>query len=360
MAEIKVGIIVDWARAGRGNAWPLLLAELKPTPIVTTYPIADLITKPVDGEAGLQSIDEEQVLVINWDAANGDPEFGAHLCQRWLQHRGPEIVEWVNRGGILLIESQTVLGVPCAAAYEAVVGPGELPTCGPEDRTQPLQKRRSGLSCRKSKRFPTEQGFVHVPDVLRSGGSYPAVQEFPDSTTGFLKAALKEMPAEPTLWRGWFRRSLPFSRHFRWVSLLETEAGWLRRQSVMQVATVGEGAIFATTMLLATTQQRSLVRAILQCAGGETGHLPRPVRALDRVKGGVKTVLGLVGGSVAGLIAGSSDSLVNGLTPAAGLLGMAPKDLIRALLVPAGIAAVAIGYWLIQRAGRSARSFIGY
>ncbi|HWJ38809.1 MAG TPA: hypothetical protein VNR86_08630 [Sphingomicrobium sp.] len=92
----KVGVILDWKRAQRGNAWELLLKEIDSEIEVTFYPIADLIVEPVKpplqrqimkrrAEAkGLQQINEEQVLVLNWDAVNGDPEFGAHLSQRWL------------------------------------------------------------------------------------------------------------------------------------------------------------------------------------------------------------------------------------------------------------------------------------
>jgi hypothetical protein len=49
---------------------------------VTNYRIADLIVAPgsAANEATLNSINAEQVLVVNWDAANGDPEFGAHQC----------------------------------------------------------------------------------------------------------------------------------------------------------------------------------------------------------------------------------------------------------------------------------------
>src|SRR5437868_14178336 len=114
----KVGVITDWERAKRGSAWEDLLRDLDPPSAYTAYPIADLIVASHKDRSTLQRINKEQVLIINWDAANGDPEFGAHLCQRWLEHRRPEIIEWVYKGGILLIESQTTLGVPCVAAYD--------------------------------------------------------------------------------------------------------------------------------------------------------------------------------------------------------------------------------------------------
>ena len=291
----KVGVILDWERAGRGAAWPRLLGELKPPPEVTLYPIADLIVAPVipvvERQGLLQHIHEERVLIVNWDAANGDPEFGGLLCQMWLEHRRPEIIQWVRKGGILLIESQTTLGTPCAAAYDAAVGARELPTSGLDDPTRPLQVTRSGRVGRKTSRFPTEFGFGAVEDRMFALNAYPDIKPFPDTTTGLLIEALRNADPGPFLWRGVFRRTLLRRREFPWVSIIETADGTRFRQSIMQVAKLGQGAIFASTMMMAMTGQRELVGAIIRCADGNTGHLPSPVPAAERAKTAVKVVL---------------------------------------------------------------------
>ena len=152
--QIKVGIITDWERRQRGSAWREALEATELDLDITDYPIADLITSklPTDSEK-LKTIDREDVLILNWDVANGDPEFGSHLCQRWLDHRRPELISWVKKGNILLIESQTTLGVPCQAAYDAAVGRKELPASIAHDPRNPAKIVKHGTACRKSPNF---------------------------------------------------------------------------------------------------------------------------------------------------------------------------------------------------------------
>lgn len=357
----NVGVILDWARAARGNAWKPLLQEIDPSLKVSFYPIADLIVAPEEEGKGLQVINREDVLIINWDCANGDPEFGAHLCQRWLGHRRPEIIEWVRKGGILVIESQATLGVPCAAAYEAAVGPGELPTSGIDDPTHPLQSvaPRSGTAARKTSRFPAGFGFGAVPDRILTGRAYPEVDPFPRSTTGLLRDVLEKTGREPLLWRGVFRRTLPFTRRFQWISILETDSGPFYRQSVMQVARVGDGAIFASTMMLAMTRQIEIARAIIRCAGGNTSHLPTSIAPVQRVKTAVKWFLAIFGGILAALVgkfAGAErlQSVLPGVVSNSAFQGW-----IQLLLLALGLAAGVWGYHLYRRLRKLIRNIVG-
>jgi hypothetical protein len=359
----KVGVILDWTRAARGNAWKRLLKEIDLGLEVNFYPIGDLIVAPREEGPGLQQINREQVLVINWDAANGDPEFGSHLCQRWLGHRRPEIIEWVRKGGILLIESQTTLGVPCAAAYDAAVGDGELPTSGLDDQTRPLQSvaPRSGAVARKTSRFPTGLGFGAVEDRMIARAPYPDVEMFPKTTTGLLADVLQKVESGPLLWRGVFRKTLPYTREFPWISIIETDAGPLYRQSVMQVAKIGDGAIFACTMMLAVTRQHELVSAIIRCANGNTLHLPNPVAAVERVNTGVKWFLTIFGGIVAALIVrrtGTVFKLKSGLS-AAGVPADALESWVQLLLLALGLAIVLAGFRLYRHVRKFIRDVVG-
>jgi hypothetical protein len=168
---LRVGIVADWTRSARGNFWEDLLRTIQdrmPT-AVTVYPIADLIVMPPqdDGQARLSEIYNQDVLIINWDAGNGDPEFGAHLVHRWLEHRRPEILLWIQTGKILIVESQTTFGVPSQSAYDATVGPGEVYVSGLPNADNPLSfRKRLGAECIKTKYFPKSTFFDRVDSPL--------------------------------------------------------------------------------------------------------------------------------------------------------------------------------------------------
>jgi hypothetical protein len=324
-----------------------------------------MVTPNVEGNR-LPQINQERVLIINWDAANGDPEFGAHLCQRWLEHRRPEIIQWVRNGGILLIESQTILGVPSGPAYDAIVGKGELPTSGVDDPTNPLKsvEPRSGRVACKTKRFPKGGGFAAVDDQIVSVNAYPDIPAFPASTTGLLIEALRKAAPGPFLWRGVFRRTLPYTRELPWISIIETDDKELYRQSIMKVAKLGNGAIFASTMTLAGTGQRELVDAIIRCADGHNEHLPGPVAAVERVEKGVKLFLTLFGGAIAGLIVGSTGPIPARLKTGLSRIWQGSdqnlEGWIRLLLVPIAIGLVFLGYQLYRKIRKFTRNVLGF
>jgi hypothetical protein len=139
---------------------------------VTIYPLADLLPGvPTSGStANLQTIHEEQVLIFNWDAINGDPEFGSHSAMHWIQHHRPEILLWISDGHVLIIEGQATLGVPCQQAYDATVGPGELLTSVLDEPHKPLEfKTRIGAECLKTRHFPEERGFANLASPILKG-----------------------------------------------------------------------------------------------------------------------------------------------------------------------------------------------
>lgn len=296
--RIRVGVITDWRRRQRSCAWKEVLQETELDLEVREYPIADLIIShhPVD-VAKLKTIDQEDVLILNWDVANGDPEFGAHLCQRWLDHRRPEIIDWVRRGNILLIESQATLGVPCQAAYDAAVGRNELPTSVASDSKNPALLTKCGLAAEKTTRFPTGGGFEKVGELRIREHSYSL--GLPDDMSGLLRASLGTAGVSATaqLYRGWFRRTSRFRTWLNWVSIIETPGPRWSRQAVLKVARVEAGAIFASTMILSGSRQVALIRAILRCVD-ETGHLPDPPGIVTfgqrYIRAGITPFVGLI------------------------------------------------------------------
>lgn len=295
---ISIGVLVDWARSARGNGWTALLASLDESGFANTaieLPISDLLVKPPPPSQRFLTQDLD-VLIINWDAANGDPEFGSHLAQRWLSHRRPELLLWVKDGGILIVESQAVLSVPDQASYDALIGHGELPVCGPENPLNPAEQlARMGPRCCKTRHMPDSHGFEDVPAELTIKGVVTHEQLFPGGASKLLTAHIADTNWQDVLYRGWFRARVFGPRIFRWVTIVKTDRRKGINHATMKVAKVGQGAIFATTMFLATTEQRQLVRAMLHCVRN-TGHLKTPPRILALVRSGLKYVLPTLAG----------------------------------------------------------------
>jgi hypothetical protein len=58
---------------------------------------------------------DTDVVVVNWDAVNGDPVYGSDRTQQFLAHYQPDMRNWLGRGGVLVVESQ---GASWTAAQE--------------------------------------------------------------------------------------------------------------------------------------------------------------------------------------------------------------------------------------------------
>lgn len=304
---ISIGVITDWARSARGNGWTALLKSLDEGGLanrVIELPLSDLLVAPPPPSQRFVAQDLD-VLVVNWDAANGDPEFGSHLVQRWLSHRRPELLLWVKDGGILIIESQAVLSVPDQASYDALLGRGELPVCGPENPLNPTaQVARMGPRCRKTRHMPDSHGFEDVPAELTIKGVVTHERLFPGAASKLLTAHIADTNWQDVLYRGWFRTRLFGPRMFRWVTLIKTDRRRGVNHATLKVAKVGQGAIFATTLFLATTEQRQLVRAMLHCVRN-TGHLKTPPKTIALVRSGLKYVLPVL----VGVVVASTDAV---------------------------------------------------
>jgi hypothetical protein len=166
------------------------------------------------------------------------------------------------------------------------------------------------------------------------------------------------------LWRGVFRKPLhPYRRKFPWISIIETDDEKQYRQSVMRVAKIGEGAIFATTMMLALTGQRELVSAILRCAGGNTLHLPTPVTAVERLRSSAKLILTVFGGLLAALVVGRAGTLTRGVENALKGIGVSDSTVqswVQLAMVALGLALVAGAYRIYRWLRKHARDFVGY
>jgi hypothetical protein len=47
------------------------------------------------------------IILISWDAINGDPVFGSDISLKFFKHYRPRFIKWINEGGIIVVEAQT-------------------------------------------------------------------------------------------------------------------------------------------------------------------------------------------------------------------------------------------------------------
>lgn len=290
---LRVGVIADWEQCSRGLFWDNVLTELQPQlrTELTIYRVADrvgnknLTSKHDINDPASSASDESDisnffvqdcdVLIVNWDAINGDPDFGADFALRWIEHRLPEILIWVRNGGILIIEGQAKLSIPCQSSYDAILGASELAVSGPENELNPVSSffARTGKECRMTNEAKSSELFDSL-DVLYPPENVPKHEDmFPGPAEKLLVSQIR-LQKWDCLYRGWFRLRLFSRMRMRWVPLVKT-VGRKWDHPVMLVARHGRGAVFASTMLLASTRQVALIEALLKSSGA-VGSLPKP------------------------------------------------------------------------------------
>ena len=255
---------------------------------VEVFRVGDRVTEADPGggprpeEFFLERLKRLHVLIINWDAVNGDPEFGADTTLRWFEVHGPQVMRWVEKqGGVLIIEGQATFSVPSQRAYDALTAPGELLVSGREDPWT-LAPARVGVKCRVPRHARRSEVFrdLHVIDAVeaRRFEDY-----FPPPANRALDPELRGAKWTKVMYRGWFQwRGISKSR-LAWVSVIRTDDRgiWVRpyrgfrNYDVLRLARHGRGVIYASTMYLASTGQRRLLTAMLRA---EIADLPHPRR----------------------------------------------------------------------------------
>ncbi len=279
---LNVLVVVDRPDRARGEFWRECLSrELpggRPTRVICRSVASDVVQSLQAQQAStLECLQNADVCVVNWDAGNDDPDFGADLTRRWFQHRHLAVLDWVYRGGILIIEGQANLGVPTQQAYDAMVGRRELLVCGPEDALDARkQELRVGRECRLTRRARASRLFGLLPRTLTATGDRDHDQMFPPHGAGKLVARFLRRGQWPLLYRGWFRRQPLRRRRLAWVPLAVT-AGRRFNHPTLMAARSGTGAVFASTMMLASSRQFGLIEAMLD-THGQAALLPTPWR----------------------------------------------------------------------------------
>jgi hypothetical protein len=232
----------DTGKRYRSAQWrpPLEERGLK----VEEYCVPDLVKAHA-----ITPIKGADLVVVNWDALNGDPVCEADVTLRFFESHGkPLLSGLMSNGGVLFCEFQTVYGVPTQASYDALFGKREITVL---DHVLE-QGARSGT---KAVPFPA---FADHPLVPLEGETeaHPdtSVPPFPGlSVTEDRHGILLLEAYPPSLWFGWFTS---WSRD--WIPLLcavlpEHVAVSLKTRNapILLARTVDRGLMVASTMLVA-------------------------------------------------------------------------------------------------------------
>jgi len=260
------------------------------------------------GEFFIKELLQYQVLIVNWDAINGDPSFGSDSALRWSEHRHPEVRWWVSKGGILIVEGQARLSVPTQAAYDALLGPGQVRVSGPSDPSQAgIEEKRVGERCRVTRRVCPDTPLW--PFMGKDIGSEQRTRTFREMFPGaggrlLLPLGPRDLSVRGSGWnmlyRGWFKPWVPrpLGRwRLRWVTLVETaDREWYELpHATMVAARYCKGAVFATTMVLSNINDEDLgfIDAILGYHGRPL-ELPEPTKISGIVQTHLREVINLV------------------------------------------------------------------
>ncbi len=287
----KIVVVVDPAGRQRGVFWPAEIAYYNAAKdLRSRYNLPPAQKEPVLVELAndvqrphnehvflLHHLPSADLVIVNWDALNGDPSYGADVAARWWRHYRTNIWDWVYEGGILVIEGQANRDIPVQESYDALLGEQEVLLSGMEDslHASKQEHRRVGRACRAMRSAKATELFPQgmPPEYRHVDRSYEEL--FPDTSDKDLPAGLRS--PEPTLlWRGWFRRWRFRRTRFTWTPLLKAAEKGPRNYPTLLVATHGAGAIFVSTMQLALGQKNPYLLAAFLRARSDHDSLPKP------------------------------------------------------------------------------------
>tara|TARA_R110000868_G_scaffold411709_1_gene707839 strand:+ start:1665 stop:2864 length:1200 start_codon:yes stop_codon:yes gene_type:complete len=114
-------------------------------------------------------LDGYDVIILNWDVANGDFAFGADLTLNYFETRGrDEIVRWANGGARIVIEIQATAGFPSQQCYDAILGAGSV-RVSPYGRVRSWEdKAETVLINRRRRKHPLNREIHGHYDSLTS------------------------------------------------------------------------------------------------------------------------------------------------------------------------------------------------
>lgn len=227
-----------------------------------------------DGEGRRQPrLDNRDLIILNWDCANGDFAFGADKTLSYFESRGKEeIIRWASRGARVVIEVQCQAGFPTQLSYDAVLGEGAV-KLSPFAARSSLDDTEETLVRNRFRRHPVCQDLKRSPpDLINTKYRKFEHVVFPFFTddSSFARNPERLSWGNFVSWhRDWHPLIFRPRRHARW----SFKGIWERLRSpsgrcVALAKPVGDkgGEIVVTTMRIANSQNYDLLGAL--CSHG--------------------------------------------------------------------------------------------
>jgi len=219
--------------------------------------IADELLKRKNPSCELFDRRQTDIIIINWDAVNGDPVYGSDRAQQFFEHYRPDMKAWMEEGGLLMVESQ-------GASWGAIQRPYDCFVRCFEDSQAEIAREfwKMGeelLINEEYLDYPILSDFSNEDLVLRRGALCEKKAWFPRGIARPTTLGYKEHFRHPRkVYRGWFERCSS-----EWDPLIlakESEKPVLVCRAVPGKVEVG--ACILTTMFLASSELTKLISNI--------------------------------------------------------------------------------------------------
>jgi hypothetical protein len=194
------------------------------------------------------------LLIVSWDAANGDQIYRGDDTLAYLATRGRVPIErFLDAGGVLLIESQTAQSRPLQRSYDAIFNIREVEvSSGPKDE---LAAGTEALILEGARShplveiFPDKENITVESTVSDESDIFVNVPEEIVARSGYIGLHGSNGNISKKLWFGWFTKWT-----VEWMPLFYVRIGNSERYPVLLTKAHGRGLIILTTMWLSVAQ----------------------------------------------------------------------------------------------------------
>jgi hypothetical protein len=254
----RVGIIVEEEKEyKRVNFWPAAINRFEDD-------LKNTIEKINITPNNFALIEQRcDILIVKWDAANGDGRFGSSEVLRQIKYNKNGIEDFVKNGGVLIIECQSHHGIPRQVAYNGILKPfGFVRVSDDEVQRLGFYVRRKDLPYSKQKgqrKYSPEVDnplLKYLPEKIFPSPDIDTVSKPWFTPKEKVAPWVLDRTYPGKVYSGWF---ISFSKE--WKPLLYDEEGI---HPVMIWLPHGKGAVIASTMYLASSFIPQLIRNILK------------------------------------------------------------------------------------------------
>jgi len=243
---MRVIVIVDKLRADRRRRcfWEECLSSFPDTQVelvtlnrrITTEKFSNILTY--------------DIIIFNWDVLNHDIVFGADSGHIFVKNNRDDFVQFVRRGGIVIMEDQSKYWLPVQDAYNTLLS-NQISVF--KSTLMEYLKSPVSASAHINKRFKKHPLLQGLPSILSSDYAHPSEYEwFP--TNSVAPRVLEKL--HPTkIYSGAFQKW-----ETEWLPLLYTADG---KYPIMLVKTDGLGLWVTSTMFLASANIKILTENLI-------------------------------------------------------------------------------------------------